>query len=90
MGTDGVGGKRENQVSRGRDGFAGKEKDTVVGHIRGTGEQGTLYRSHCDERRLHQVPAVKLRADGLQEGNGGAVESNWDMFPIQDISFPIH
>lgn len=32
-GTDLVGGKRENQVSRGRDRIAGRE-DTVVGHIR--------------------------------------------------------
>lgn len=29
-----MGGKRENQVSRGKGGVAGKEKDTVVGHIR--------------------------------------------------------
>lgn len=32
------------------------------------------------------MPAVKLSTAGLQEGN----ESNWDMLPIQDISFPIH
>lgn len=34
--------------------------------------------------------AVKLRTDGLQEGSGGAIESNWDMFPIQDFCFSIH
>lgn len=49
-----------------------------------------MYRSHTDERRSHQVTAVKLRTDGLQDGSRGAVESNWDMFPVQDISFLIH
>lgn len=41
------------------------------GEFQCTGGQGNVYRSHCDERRSHQVPAVKLRTDGLQEGNGG-------------------
>lgn len=72
-GTDLVGGKRENQVSRGRDRIAGRE-DTVVGHIKNefqcSGGQRNVYRSHTDERRPHQVTTVKLRPDGLQEGSG--------------------
>lgn len=47
-----------------------------------------MFRSHCDERRSNQVSAVKLRTDGLQEGNGGLLGLTGMCSPSRIFLFP--